>query len=238
MGLDALRIRVFADGAELDHIAKLASDSRVSGFTTNPTLMRGAGIGDYETFARELLRLVRPEHPVSFEVCADDLEDMRRQALKIASWAENVVVKIPITNAKGVSTRELIQDLAGEGVKLNVTAIMTESQIAPIVDVLPRVSHGYLSVFAGRIADTGRDPEPIVRNCVELVRGIPQVEVIWASTREVFNIFQADAAGCHVITVPHHLLLKTSALNKDLTAYSLETVQAFWSDVQSAGLDF
>jgi transaldolase len=232
--LSDLRIKIFADGADPSGILSLAENPLIKGFTTNPTLMLGAGVADYEAFAREIIDLV-PDHPISFEVLSDDFDEMERQALKIASWGENVYVKVPITNCSGESSVPLLRRLSGQGLKLNVTAIMTAEQVEMCVKGLDGVPSGYVSVFAGRIADTGRYPVPIIRAALDVLADHPQLELIWASPRELLNLFEADAAGCHVITVTHDLLKKLSLVGKDLDEFSMDTVHMFFRDAQAAG---
>jgi transaldolase len=227
-------LKVFADGADLPGILKFRDDPFIQGFTTNPTLMRKANIDDYESFALELVDLV-PDRPISFEVFADDFDDMERQALKIASWGENVNVKIPVTNTRQDSSHELQRRLADQGVRLNVTALMTVAQVETVVDAIEGGPGGFISVFAGRIADTGRDPIPLMRDALGAMESRDHLELIWASPREVLNLVQAAEIGCHVITVTHDLLAKLHLLGKDLDDYSLETVQMFHSDASSAG---
>jgi transaldolase len=229
-----LRVKLFADGADLAVIKTMAANPLITGFTTNPTLMRKAGVPDYVAFAREMLTIV-PDRPISFEVFSDDFAEMEDQARAIASWGPNVYVKIPITNTRGESARPLVTRLARAGVQLNVTAIMTEAQVAEMAAALSPDTASYVSVFAGRIADTGVDPVPVVARAVELLRGLPRAEVIWASPRELLNVFQADAVGCHVITATPDVLNKLSLVGKDLTAFSLETVAMFRKDALAAG---
>ena len=233
--LNQLRVQLFADGADLDVIAKLAANPLIKGFTTNPTLMRKAGVDDYETFARSLLELV-PDRPISFEVFSDDFEEMARQAVEIASWARNVFVKIPVTNTAGQFAGSVIHGLSIARVQINVTAILTTGQVEQVVEQLVPGVPAYLSIFAGRIADTGRDPIPIVRRAVELVRSLPGVEIIWASPRELLNVVQADECGCHVITATNDVLSKLPLIGKDLDEFSLETVKMFRQDALAAGL--
>ncbi len=229
-----LRTKIFADGANLEAMLRLAADPRIQGFTTNPTLMKQAGVQDYEAFAREAIAAI-PDRPISFEVFSDDLEEMRRQALQIASWGTNVNVKVPITNTKRESVIPLLKALAGEGVKLNVTALMTLEQVEQVAEALATAPTSYVSVFAGRIADTGRDPVPMMTAAVEALRPYPHLELIWASPRELLNIFQADAIGCHVITVTPDLLKKMTLVGKDLDEFSLDTVKMFYNDARAAG---
>jgi transaldolase len=229
-----LRIKVFADGADLEGIRQAALNPLISGFTTNPTLMRKAGVDDYERFGREVLAVV-PDLPISFEVFSDDPEEMVEQALKLASWGDNVYVKVPVTNTEGRSSAELVRHLSGEGVKLNVTALLTVDQVVEMADVLRGGPASYISVFAGRIADTGRDPVPLMAAALAVVRTVTACELIWASPREVLNIVQADQIGCDVITVTNDLLAKVSLFGKDLRAYSLDTVRMFREDAVRAG---
>jgi transaldolase len=229
-----LKTKIFADGANLESIKELYGQEEIKGFTTNPTLMRKAGILDYKTFALDVLSIVK-DLPVSFEVFADDLLGMEKQALEIASWGANVVVKIPITNTKGESTVSLVKKLSSLGVACNITAICNLEQFIPVLDVLDKNTPAILSIFAGRIADTGVDPVPLMKKAVELAKSKPKTEVLWASPRELLNIFQADEVGCHIITVTYDLLKKLAFVGKDLNEYSLETVEMFYKDAQSAG---
>jgi transaldolase len=229
-----LRIKVFADGADIAGIRKLADDPLIAGITTNPTLMRKAGIEDYEQFAAELLECV-PDRPISFEVFSDDFAEMERQALKISSWADNIFVKVPITNTQGASSLDLVSRLSHEGVKLNVTALMTGKQVEGSAAALEGGTPAYVSVFAGRIADAGVDPEPIMVAALDTLRPLPGVELIWASPREVLNIVQADRIGCHIITLTHDLLAKLHLLGRDLDEFSLDTVRMFHRDACAAG---
>ena len=232
--LDNLKVKIFADGADLAVILELYKNPIIKGFTTNPTLMKQAAVSDYDEFARTLLQAV-PDRPISFEVFADDFAEMERQALEIASWGGLVVVKVPVTNTSGESSAALVRRLACAGVRLNVTAIMTLEQVQKVAECLRDGPPSYISVFAGRVADTGRDPVPHMAEAVRILRDYPQVELIWASPRELLNIFQADAIGCHVITVTHDLLKKLQLVGKDLSEYSLETVKMFFNDAQKAG---
>ena len=229
-----LRVKLFADGADLDVIARMAANPMIRGFTTNPTLMRKAGVVDYAGFAREVLAIV-PDRPVSFEIFTDDFEEMERQAIEIASWGENVYVKIPVTNTRAEPSDALIQRLSTAGVKLNVTALLTLEQVARVVDSLAGGVSCFVSVFAGRIADTGRDPVPMMRQAVELLRARPGSELIWASPRELLNVFQADEVGCQIITATADVLAKLALVGKDLDEYSLDTVKMFRHDAESAG---
>jgi transaldolase len=229
-----LRVRIFADGADADGIAQLASNPVIKGFTTNPTLMRAAGVTDYECFAHQVLPIVEGR-PISFEVFADDFTEMERQAHRIASWGGDVNVKIPITNTKGESTRELLCRLAAEGIRVNVTALLTLDQVRTATSALGGGPPCFVSVFAGRIADTGRDPLPLMREALEIMAPYANLELIWASPREVLNVVQADAIGCHVITVTHDLLKKLPLLGRALEEHSLDTVRMFHRDAQAAG---
>lgn len=232
--VEDLKVKIFADGASKDGILELYGNPAIQGFTTNPTLMRKAGIEDYESFARDLIESI-PDRHLSLEVFADEFDEMYRQAVKIASWGENVYVKIPITNTRGESTRLLLRRLAEAGVKINVTALMTLEQVRHVAAVAAQAPAACISVFAGRVADSGRDPVPLMRDAVNELRSSPNVELIWASPREILNIVQAHEVGCHIITVTHALLGKLATIGKDLDAYSLETVQMFRSDAVSAG---
>ena len=229
-----LKIKIFADGANIESIRILNEQPNIQGFTTNPTLMRQAGIQDYKAFALEVLNVVK-DRPVSFEVFADDIDEMEAQAIEIATWGKNVNVKIPITNTKGESTNELVRRLSSKGIICNVTAIFTLEQLRGVVDVLDPNTPAILSIFAGRIADTGFDPVPLMREAVNIAKSKPLSEVLWASPRELLNIFQADEVGCHIITVTHDVLKKLEGVGKDLTVFSLETVAMFYRDAQSAG---
>ena len=231
--LSDLRVKLFADGADKAQIAKWHAHPLVRGFTTNPTLMRSAGVKDYESFAREILDIVK-DRPISFEVFADDFSEMERQARKIAGWAANVYVKIPVTNTLGQSSMELAGLLAHSGVKVNVTAVLTVDQVRATAKALAGGSPALVSVFAGRIADTGRDPVPVIQRAVEIVSAHSNIQLIWASPRELLNIFHADKAGCHIITVPDGILAKLDAVGKDLQEYSLETVKMFHNDAAKA----
>ena len=234
LNVKSLRVKLFADGADLNVIRQMAANPLITGFTTNPTLMRKAGVADYVVFAREMLTIV-PDRPISFEVFSDDFAEMEQQAREIASWGSNVFVKIPITNTRGESAAPLVARLARAGVQLNVTAILTEAQVQSIAAVLSPETASFVSVFAGRIADTGIDPVPIIVGSLELLRDLPLAQVIWASPRELLNVFQADAVGCHVITATPDVLNKLSLVGKDLTAFSLETVEMFRRDALAAG---
>jgi transaldolase len=232
--LDQISTRIFADGADLEGILALAANPRISGFTTNPTLMRKVGLTDYGRFAQDLLERVT-EHPISFEVFADTAPEMRRQAHTIASWGENVYVKIPVTSTTGDSMAQLARELSEDGVKVNVTALFTTAQVELITAAVANGAPSYISVFAGRIADAGVDPIPIMARSLEIMEQAPQSELIWASPREILNLVQADEIGCHIITITHDLLKKLDSLGKSLEQYSLETVQMFHDDALAAG---
>ena len=232
--LNELNVKIFADGANLPGMIELYKNPLIKGFTTNPTLMKQAGITDYQAFARQVLAAI-PDRPISFEVLSDDFDEMERQALHIQGWGANVNVKIPITNTAGKPAYDLLRKLTRAGVKLNVTALMTLEQVRETAACLVGGPASYVSVFAGRIADTGRDPVPLMAASVEALRGLPQTELIWASPRELLNIFHAESVGCQVITVTHEVLKKTLLVGKDLDEYSLETVKMFYDDAQKAG---
>ncbi len=229
----SLKIKLFADGAERAQIVKFQSNPLIRGFTTNPTLMRAAGVKGYEVFAHEILELVK-DKPISFEVFADDFVEMERQARKIASWADNVYVKIPVTNTKRQSSMELVHRLAHSGVKVNITAVMTLDQVRKGVAALGGGAPSVISVFAGRIADTGRDPVPMMAEAVKLVSVYSGIELLWASPRELLNVFQANDVGCHIITATDGVLAKLATVGKDLDDYSLETVLMFYNDASRA----
>ncbi|MFZ1082439.1 MAG: transaldolase [Candidatus Kryptoniota bacterium] len=229
-----LKVKIFADGAEKAGMLEMAQNSNIAGFTTNPTLMKKAGITNYKAFALDVLSEIRHK-PISFEVFSDDFDEMEEQALEIASWGENVRVKIPITNTKGILSTSLIGRLTRQGVKVNVTAMMTVEQVKKVVPNMIGGPGGYVSVFAGRIADSGRDPVPIMSEIVKFLKPYPSIELIWASPREVLNIVQADEIGCHIITVTNDLIKKMNLLGKDLDEYSLDTVKMFYGDAKAAG---
>jgi transaldolase len=229
-----LKIRLFADGADRATMLELYRNPLIRGFTTNPTLMRKAGISDYEAFARDILAAI-PDRPISLEVFADDFREMERQARKIASWGPNVYVKIPVTNTAGEPALPLIECLSHTGVKVNVTAILSLGQVRDVVQALAGGSPSNVSVFAGRIADTGRDPVPLMAAAMEMIKIHPGIELIWASPRELLNIFQAEAIGCHIITATADILKKLSLVGKDLEEYSLETVKMFDTDARLSG---
>ncbi len=230
-----LKVQIYADGADKAGIIDLYDKPYIKGLTTNPTLMKKAGIKDYEAFARDILQTVTAK-PISLEVFSDDFPEMKRQALKIAGWGKNVYVKIPITNSRGESSIALIRELAQQKVQLNVTAILTPAQVRDVAAVLNPAVPSVVSVFAGRIADTGVDPMPVMRTCRELLNGQPKAELLWASVREVLNIIQAEECGCHIVTVQHDILGKAAKLlGMDLTALSLDTVKMFAGDAVAAG---
>ena len=232
--LDDLKVKIFADGADLEGILALYKNKYITGFTTNPTLMNKSGIRDYEGFARQVLERI-PDRPFSFEVFSDEFDEMERQALKIAKWGRKVYVKIPVTNTRRESSADLVRRLAESGVQLNVTALMTLEQVGEMSAALGNHVPSYISVFAGRVADTGRDPMPLMKRAVEIMSPYPRQELIWASPRELLNIFHADEVGCHIITVTHDVLKKLALVGKPLDEYSLDTVRMFYDDAQSAG---
>jgi len=232
--IDQLSVKIFGDGADLDGMLELYRKPYIKGFTTNPTLMRKAGISDYRGFALQVLQTI-PDRPISFEVFSDEFSEMERQAREIASWGENVYVKIPVTNTRRESSRELVRRLSHSGVKVNVTALLGLDQVRDVAQAVACGAPACVSVFAGRIADTGRDPVPLMAAAVELLRAAPNAELIWASPRELLNIFHADAVGCHIITVTHDILKKLSLVGRDLADYSLDTVKMFYSDATQAG---
>ena len=233
-GIKNLKVKLFADGADLAGMKEMAANPLIKGVTTNPTLMRKAGVGDYKAFARDVLQAI-PDRPVSFEVFADEFGEMEAQAFEIASWGTNVNVKIPVTNTKRQFSGPLVERLSRAGVKLNVTAVMTLDQVERITERLDAKTPAIISVFAGRIADTGRDPMPIMAKAVRTMKARPKAELIWASPRELLNVFQADAVGCHIITATNDILKKLALVDKDLDSYSLETVEMFYKDAKSAG---
>jgi transaldolase len=234
-GLENLDVKIFADGADLEGMISLYRNPLIKGLTTNPTLMRKAGILDYESFAKDALAFIK-DKPISFEVFSDEFSEMKRQALKIRDWQQNVYVKIPITNSRSQSSIPLIKELAREKVQLNVTAILTLKQVRDVAGALHPDVPAVVSVFAGRIADTGKDPEAIMRASNELLGDLPKAELLWASVREVLNIIQADDCGCDIVTVPHDILNKALKLvGMDLEALSLDTVKMFAQDAEKAG---
>lgn len=232
--IDDLKIKIFADGADKANMLEMYGKPFIKGLTTNPTLMNRAGITDYRAFANDILHIIK-DKPISFEVFSDNFSEMERQALEIAGWGKNVYVKIPVTNTQKEPSNDLVRRLARAGVKLNVTALMTIDQVRVIGGCLADGPSSYMSVFAGRIADTGRDPVPHMASAVELLRPYSNIELIWASPRELINIFQADSIGCHIITVTNDLLKKLNLIGKDLGEFSLDTVKMFRNDAVSAG---
>ena len=232
--VEKLKVQIFADGADKAGMLEMYKKPFIKGLTTNPTLMKKAGIKDYEAFAKDILLEVK-DKSISFEVFSDDLDEMEKQALKIATWGENVYVKIPITNTKGIPTYSLIKKLSDKGVKVNVTAIMTLEQVRDVVLNLNQNVPSYVSVFAGRIADTGVDPVPLMSAAVQITSMNSKAEVIWASPRELLNVFQADEIGCQIITVTNDILKKLELVDYDLSSYSLDTVKMFYNDAVAAG---
>jgi transaldolase len=228
-----LKVKIFADGADKAGILEMYAKPFVKGFTTNPTLMRKVGIADYRAFAEEILKAI-PDRPISFEVFSDEFDEMKRQALQITEWGSNVFVKIPVTNTRSEHSTKLIHELASKGVKVNVTAMMTLAQVHEVSVAIGLAAPACISVFAGRIADTGRDPVPLMAAAVEMMARYPNQELIWASPRELLNIFQADEVGCHIITVTNDILKKLSGVGRDLDQYSLETVKMFRDDAVAA----
>ncbi len=236
MSTTNLKVKIFADGAAKKGMLELYNNPLITGFTTNPTLMCKEGISDYQAFALDILGTIK-DYPISFEVFSDDFDEMQRQALLIASWGSNVYVKIPVTNTRGEPSYDLIRQLASMGVKQNVTALMTLEQTEEVTKALAHGPSAFISIFAGRIADTGRDPMPLMRDALKIMHPHQQLELIWASPRELLNIFQADEIGCHIITVTNDVLKKLSLVGKDLTEYSLETVKMFRDDAVKAGFN-
>jgi transaldolase len=232
--VDQLSVKIFADGADLPGMVEMYGKPYVKGFTTNPTLMRKAGISDYHLFASEVLRAIQ-DKPISFEVFSDEFEEMDRQAREIASWGENVYVKIPVTNTRRESACRLVRELSRSGVKVNVTALLSLCQVREVAAAVACGAPACVSVFAGRVADTGYDPVPLMTDAVELLRVAPNAELIWASPRELLNIFQADAIGCHIITVTNDILRKLPLVGRCLEEYSLDTVRMFYDDATQAG---
>jgi transaldolase len=232
--LENLNVKIFADCADLDGILAFAEDARIAGFTTNPTLMWKAGLTDYQAFAQRLLERITKQ-PISLEVFADSPEEVRRQARLIASWGDNVYVKIPVTTTTGEAMAPLVRELSESGVKVNVTAVFTTAQVELVTAAVKDGAPSYLSIFAGRIADAGIDPQPIIARAVDILVDAPRAELIWASPREILNVVQADQVGCHIITITHDLLAKLDSLGKDLDQFSLETVQMFRRDALAAG---
>jgi len=232
--IDDLRVKIYADGADKAGMLEMYAKRYIKGFTTNPTLMRKAGIADYRAFALDIVQAI-PDRPISFEVFSDEFAEMERQAMEIASWGKHVLAKIPVSNTRGEPSYDLVRRLSRAGVKMNVTALATLAQVRDVADCLAGGPPCYISVFAGRIADTGRDPVPMMAAAVEFLRPLPNIELVWASPRELLNIFQADAIGCHIITVTNDILKKLPLIGKDLDEYSLETVKMFYNDAQQAG---
>ena len=234
--IDQLKVQLFADGADIQGMLEMYRLPYIKGFTTNPTLMRKGGIADYEAFARQVLEHIT-DRPISFEVFSDEFSVMARQARKIAAWGANVFVKIPVTNTRSESSEELIRSLVSEGIRLNVTALMTPNQVRVVSRALGSGVRSYISVFAGRIADSGREPGPLMKEALDIMAPFGNQQLIWASPRELLDIIHADDIGCHVITVTHDILRKLPLIGKDLTAFSLDTVKMFHSDAKAAGYD-
>ncbi len=232
--IEDLNVKIFADGADKAGIMEMYAAPYIKGFTTNPTLMRKAGVSDYSGFAKDILSVIH-DRPISFEVFSDEFSEMEAQALEIASWGENVYVKIPVTNTRRETCYALAKKLSEQKVKLNITALMAIEQVRDVSDVLASDVPSYISVFAGRIADTGRDPVPIMAQAVDICSANPNIELIWASPRELLNVFQADAIGCHIITATNDILVKLSLVGKDLHEFSLDTVKMFYNDAVAAG---
>lgn len=232
--VEDLKVKIFADGADKAGMLEMNAKPLIQGLTTNPTLMKKVGITDYRAFCKDILTTIK-EKPLSFEVFSDDFAEMERQAMEIASWGSNVYVKIPVTNTKKETCYALVKKLTAQGVKVNVTAIMTLTQTRDVVESLNPIVPSYVSIFAGRIADTGRDPVPLMAAAVEMLKVAPAAELIWASPRELLNVFQADEVGCHVITVTNDLIKKLSLVGYDLEEYSLDTVKMFYTDAVAAG---
>lgn len=233
-GLKQFKIKLYADGADLKEMIGAYNEGIVRGFTTNPTLMRKAGVKNYEEFAKAALKAI-PDLPISFEVFSDDAAGMEREAHKIAGWGENAYIKIPVTNTRGESTASLVKKLSQDGLKLNVTAILTLEQVKQVSRALSPLTPSIVSVFAGRIADTGKDPVPIMKEAVWILKSNPKAELLWASTRELLNLVQAESCGCHIITITNDILKKVTMLGKELKELSLDTVKMFYNDAQGAG---
>jgi transaldolase len=229
-----LKIKLYADGADKAGMLEMYKNPLVKGFTTNPTLMRRAGITDYQAFALDILKAI-PDRPISFEVFADEFDEMEEQAHQIGSWSENVMVKIPITNTRGQSAAPLIKRLSAAGIPMNITALLTLEQVQEVAQVLAKNTPAYVSVFAGRIADTGLDPMPVMEKSLDVLSHLPRAELLWASPRELLNVYQANDMGCHIITATNDILNKLSLVGKDLTEYSLDTVKMFYKDATAAG---
>ena len=231
-----MKINLFADGADKTGILEMYQNPRIDGFTTNPTLMRKAGVNDYVTFAKDIIQVIR-DKPISFEVFADEFDEMERQALEIAGWGKNVYVKIPVMNTKRETSYDLVRRLSKAGIQLNITAIMTLEQVRKVAEAVQKGSPSFVSVFAGRIADTGVDPIPLMKEALELLKKAKNAKLLWASPREVLNVYQAESIGCHVITATNDILKKLNLKGKDLTDFSQETVQMFYNDAHSAGFN-
>lgn len=231
-----LKVKIFSDGADIKSMIEAYKGDLIKGFTTNPTLMKKNGITDYEGFAKEVLKNI-PDRPISFEVFSDEFDEMEAQAKKIASWGKNVNVKIPISNTKGQSSIPLVKKLSAEGLSLNVTAILTIEQVKSVVEVLNPNTYNIVSVFAGRIADTGRDPKPYMVESASLLKDLKNTDLLWASSRELYNIFEAEETGCKIVTVPPEILKKITGVGKDLKELSLDTVKMFYTDATSAGFN-
>lgn len=235
VSLSDLKVHLYADGADKEGMLELYKNPLIKGFTTNPSLMKAAGVTNYKEYSLELAKAI-PDRSISFEVFADEFPEMKRQALDIKTWGDNVAVKIPVMNTKKESACPLIKELAEEGTTLNVTALFTPEQVRQVVENMTSAKGGIISVFAGRVADSGRDPIPLMKECKKIIQDInPNLELLWASTRETYNIFEADECGCEIITVPHGILGKLGTVGKDLEEYSLDTVKAFYKDATSAG---
>lgn len=229
-----LNVKLFADGADKEGMLEMHANPLISGFTTNPTLMKVAGVKNYKSFAKDILTYIK-DKPISFEVFSDDFKEMEKQAMEIGSWADNIYVKIPITNTKSESSFDLIKRLSAKNIKVNVTAMMTVAQVQSVLPALTKGSGSYVSVFAGRIADAGFDPLPIMREVVDILQDYPSIELIWASPRELYNVVQANEIGCDIITATNDILRKLPTLGKDLDQFSLETVKMFYGDAKEAG---
>jgi transaldolase len=229
-----MKVKLFADGADKEVMLEMYKNPLISGLTTNPSLMKKAGVKDYKEFSKDILSLIK-DKPISLEVFTDDLDEMIQQALEISSWGENVYVKIPITNTKGESTYDVIKSLAKKNVKVNVTAILTIEQVYHILPAISKCPAGYISIFAGRIADTGKNPVPMIKLTLEILKGFPNLEIIWASSRELYNVIQADKVGCHIITITKDIFNKIPMIKKDLNELSLDTVKTFYKDAVSSG---
>lgn len=232
--VNGLQVKLFADGADKAGMLEMYRNPLIKGFTTNPTLMCKAGVNNYKAFAQDIVKVI-PDRPISLEVFSDEFDEMEQQAQEISSWGENINIKIPVMNTRRQPSYDLVRRLSKAGVKLNVTALMTLEQVREVSAALATAPHAYVSVFAGRIADTGRDPVPLMAAAVELLRPYPQLELIWASPRELLNVFQANDVGCHIITATNDILKKLSLVGKDLHDYSLDTVKMFYNDAVQAG---